>query len=256
MTKQVGWGQVNALEVMPVFLLLLFSVALVVGTGIVLVVIRRSRATRIGEPQNPAPPRSAREEVLFVPRPVCWLAVRSKNLAAVQKALGLNNPKPCSLMRGFAGEERLFLAQPVKGWILVAGSDLPDPCHDPDVSYRFIVGLSRKLGQVQLFCANRMLHHHAWVQADRGTVVRAYAWAGQTVWNEGKRTAPEKDLDLKCLDYAETVEHPGFGVPDCLAINAEKVPQLAARWSLDPIQVEEAGVGCERGVAGEPSHYY
>src|SRR5690242_14444365 len=73
----------------------------------------------------------------FLPRPNCWIAVRSRSLPAVQSALGLHNPKPCSWMDGLAGEQKLFIAPPVKGWILVMGSGLPEPSEDVDACFRF-----------------------------------------------------------------------------------------------------------------------
>ena len=54
-------------------------------------------------------------------------------------------------------------------------------------------GLSRKLGHVQFFSANRVLNHHSWALLDQGEVFRAYAWAGETLGNQGPLTAAEKD---------------------------------------------------------------
>jgi len=38
--------------------------------------------------------------------------------------------------------------------------------------------------------------------------------------------------------------------------NVEKVPLLAARWSLDPAAIDERLLAHARGVAGEPSHRF
>ena len=116
--------------------------------------------------------------------------------------------------------------------------------------------LSRKLGEVQFFSANRVLQHHAWVRAQRGRVVRAYAWAGRTLWKQGHRSAAEKELDLKCFEYTEAAERASFDQPDVIAVNVDKVPLLAARWSLDPACIEERFLGQEGGVTGEPSRRY
>ena len=85
---------------------------------------------------------------------------------------------------------------------------------------------------MQLFSASRVVNHHAWVLMERGRVYRAYAWAGETLWNQGPLTAAEKELDLRCFEYGG--EQNLFLVKDDLAANSEKVGQLAARWSLDP----------------------
>src|SRR5581483_11374488 len=151
-------------------------------------------------------------------------AVRSRNPRAVQEALNLHNAKPCTWTEGLAGEQRLFIAPPVNGWILVVGSEVPDPAEDVDVCFRFLTDLSRKLGQVQYFSANRVLGHHAWVQLTSGRVVRAYAWAGRTLWNQGVKTRAELELGLKCFHYFENPERLSFGPSDLILTNTEKVP--------------------------------
>jgi hypothetical protein len=136
------------------------------------------------------------------------------------------------------------------------GSGLPDPGEDVDACFRFVVGLSRKLGQVQFFSASRVLQHHAWVQADGGKVLRAYAWAGKTLWHQGRRTKAEKELELKCYDYGDSTERPSITPPEAVALNVDKVPLLAARWSIDPGHLDERLLEHEQGIAGEPSRSY
>jgi hypothetical protein len=243
---------------MPMLLLLLFGVTLSIGLGIIVVVIHRARQPLAAERarQSSPVPNCPYEPGCIYQRPGCWLAIKSRSLPTVQSALGLNNPKPCSWFEAMSGDEKLFIAPPVKGWILVAGSGLPDPSEDVDVCFRFVLALSRKLGQVQLFSASRVLQYHAWVKAERGRIVRAYAWAGKTLWHQGRRTAAENDLDLKCLDYNEAAERVSFSQPDVAAVNVDKVPLLAARWSLDPGHIDGRFLEKQQGVAGEPSRKY
>src|SRR5678815_2501607 len=93
--------------------------------------------------------------------------------------------------------------------------------------------LSRKLGDVQFFNSSRVLQEHAWVWACRGKVIRAYAWAGKTLWKQGARTAAEKELEVHCFDYTEPAKQSFFAEADVISSNVEKVPLLAAKWSLD-----------------------
>jgi hypothetical protein len=245
----------------PLVLLLLFALALTTGTAMIIFVVRWLRLRQLL--QTPfIPPESWRPAFFATPRasysrrPVCWLAIRCHNLLAVQSGLGLHNPKPCSWTEGLANDEKLFIAPPVNGWTLVIGSGLPDPSDDVDACFRFVLGLSRKFGQVQFFSASRILHHHAWVRAERGRVLRAYAWAGTTVWNQGVRTAAEREMGLKCFEYGDPVERHSLAEPDVIASNVDKVPLLAARWSLDPALLDERLLEHERGISGEPSWRY
>jgi hypothetical protein len=250
---------VNTLDIIPVLLLLLFSLAVGAGATMVMLIIYRARRARfVVHPREAAGEGEyclTRPGASFLLRPTCWLAVKSRKLGAVQTALGLHNPKPCSWIEGLAGDSKLFIAPPVRGWILVMGSGLPEPDEDVDACFRFLAGLSRKLGHIQFFQASPALQHHAWVRAEAGKVVRAYAWAGKTLWKQGKMTTAEKDLDMECADYGEPVTRSSYGQPDRMTTNVDRVHLLAARWSLDPSGIDETLLEHAVGVAGEPGSF-
>lgn len=188
--------------------------------------------------------------------PAVWLAVRSSNPKAVQVALGVNYPAPCSWTEGIAGEHEFFIGAPVKGWIIVTGSGLPQPDHDVDRCFHFLVRLSRVLGQVQFFLADPVLHHHAWAHVENGTVTRAYAWAGGTVWNQGVKSLAEIELNMKCFGYGEDAGMDGTTTENGAAANAGKVPFLAARWSMNPLAVGENWQDAADGIAGKSSRFW
>lgn len=188
--------------------------------------------------------------------PDSWLTVKSRNLIAVQSALSLHKPIPCSWLEGLANADRLFVAPPVKGWVLVTGAGLPSPSRDVDACFRFVLDLSQKLGQVQFFSANRGSQHHAWILARNGRIVRAYAWAGTTVWQQGAPTPVEAELGLNCFEYGEAPPGERFATSDLLGSNVEKVPFLAARWGLDPALIQRHFPLDEHGVAGKAAHRY
>jgi hypothetical protein len=150
-----------------------------------------------------------------------------------------------------AHDHKLFISPPVRGWVLVMGTNLPEPSEDVDKCFRFLVELSRKVGQVQFFSVNRAVNHHAWVQAEAGGIVRAYAWAGRTVWNQGVATRAELDLGLKCFGYGEGEERIDYGRPDPAALNTERLPLLASRWSLDPTSIDARMLREHQGIAGQ-----
>ena len=189
-------------------------------------------------------------EASFFELPSRWLAIKGESPGVVQAALGLEHVVPCSWQEGVleALENKLFIAPPIMGWILVMGSDLPDPAQDVDRCYLFLANLSRKLGQIQFFSLNRVLNHHAWASLDKGRVSRAYCWAEDTLWDQGTMTSAERELDLRCFGYCSQLV---YTQRETLASNCEKINQLAARWSIDPTAIPEANWNATNGVVGE-----
>lgn len=189
-------------------------------------------------------------------RPSRWLAIKTTDIAKVQNALGLCNPTPCSVTEGMGkmGDGKLFVSSPMNGWILVVGQGLPDPSDDIDRLYHFVMRLTNQLGAVQFFTSNRVVNHHAWVRAENNKIFRAYAWAGETLWNEGEITAAERELGLKCFDYGEQPSVFPFSAREAHFANAEKVPMLASRWSLDPSMILQLGYNPHSGISGDVSN--
>jgi hypothetical protein len=240
---------------MVMLVLLLVTTAIIVGTfavGLAGIWKRRSerRSTRstLGDTSDLSAP-------FLFDRPARWMAVKCNNLQKVQNALGLNNPIPCPLSEGFSrlNDHKLFISPPMKGWVLVVGNSLPDVSDDVDRTFRFIMKVANELGSVQYFSANRVLNHHAWVRIENNRVYRAYAWAGETVWNQGQCTAAEKELALKCYEYFDSPLPYPFTARDSHVANTEKVMQLAARWSIDPMAVNNQNLRASIGIAGDLS---
>lgn len=186
-------------------------------------------------------------------RPNRWLAIRCTDLAQVQSVLALNNPTPCPLGEGFPqlAERQLFLSPPIRGWILVIGSSLPDPADDVDRLFRFLHYVGTELGTAQYFHTNRVLGHHAWVRIDDGQVTRAYAWAGETLWDQGARTAEEELLDLRTFAYGEALPSYPQSAQDIQSANAERLLDLAALWSIDPLAAHQYWPKAAVGITGD-----
>lgn len=183
-------------------------------------------------------------------RPARWLAIRSRDTRGVQAALRLNNPRPCSWAEGLLATHKIFITPPVNGWTLVFGAGLPNPSDDVDVCYRFLRQLSQKLGHVQFFQADGILQHHAWAQVESGRVLRGYAWAGTTIWNQGVKTPAEIALGMNCIAYGDNPGSDDWAVADHLVANVDKISQLAQRWSLDPTEIDLRYLAQQPGIAG------
>jgi hypothetical protein len=247
---------VNLVDMIPVVLLLLVAFATASSFAFVYA-IRRARGARWNTQPTivlpPSPLSFDKSATNFLNRPTSWLAVKGRHVQAVQAALGLRKIKPCSWIEGLAGEQQFFIAPPLNGWILVFGTGLPDPSDDVDKCFHFLARLSREAGHVQFFVANRALQHHGWVRAEDGRIKRAYAWAGKTLWKQGQRTPAEKELDMRCFDYTEAGSPGIFENADSVSTNVDRVPLLAARWSLDPASVNQEILDQACGIVGEPS---
>ncbi len=191
---------------------------------------------------------------LFYHQPERWLAVRCVEMELVGRALGLSNTARCSwhecMTRG--GERAIFLTPPVMGWVLAIGPGLPDPADDVDACYHFLAQLSRSVGEIQYFNVHPALHHHAWVKANGGEIQRAYAWAGETVWSQGAPTKAEIELGMRFFDYADP-SGSMLAASASAATNVERLPALAARWSINPAGIDERILDNGRGIAGEAS---
>lgn len=240
-------------------LLLLLAAVLGVALALVALVCHYRKRRRLEEEPSLAVKRPAAET--GSPRryggsafdgPCRWMVVKSSNVPAVLDELGLHNPRPCSWEDGLALLERgLFVSPPIQGWILIVGYELPDIFDDPDRCFHLIRRMSRALGQVQFFGLNRAVNHHGWVRAKDGRIVRAYAWAGETVWDQGTLSKAEADLGINCFSYGEGAEAAALTCGDLLHANTEKVLQLAARWSFDPTTVGGTLASAPQGVAGD-----
>ena len=236
----------NQADLIPLLILAVHGLALGVGLLMLGWMVAIHRRQRRAEPVGPLPlefflPRRARRA-----RPECWLVVRSASPEAVKLALGLNHAAPCSWEEGLAGEHEFFISPRVNSWVVVTGLGLPNPTDDVDATFLFLTALSRQLGHVQYFYSNRERYHHAWARLDDGCVTRGYAWTDETVWQQGAETLPETEIGMKTFAYGED-----FATVYDAEMNFEKVPTLAARWSLDPAEVKLNSSRPASGLAGE-----
>jgi hypothetical protein len=227
-----------------------FLLALLGSLGLVLTLFgcfatvyrRHIRNLRLADPSlGILPPATHHRETVSLPQPARWIAVRSSNTTHLRTLLGLDSESftPWSEALNRSNERRLFLSPPVQGWTLIIGGSLPDPSEDVDRCFRLLVSLSREIGEVQFFAADRVFNHHSWAKLKEGRVLRAYAWSGVTEWTQGNPTADERLLGMQFREYGEESKPTDYGEVSPEQINTERILLLARRWSLDPIMASE-----------------
>lgn len=189
----------------------------------------------------------------LVNMPHHWIAVQGTTPEALVNALKLRNLNECTWTDGIesTGQERVFISPRIGDWTLILGDGLPDPVNDVDACFHFLADLSRDLGHVQFFSANRALGYHAWAKLHQGNVVRAYAWAGQTIWNQGQMSSAELKLGFTCHDYLEDENLSWQEQQEISADNIELIPALCARWSIDPSAIDARRISPYPGLSGE-----
>ena len=242
--------------VVVVLLMLVFGVAI----GFVLACLINVLSARRGSHSPVGLPQLAHRAIAILPvrRPLLpgsWIAVAGTNLTTVKRALGIEHATSCSWDDGLAmmRQHKVFITPPQNGWILVFGAALPDPATDVDQCFLRLSALSRKLGTVQYFSSKLAPLQFSWVMLDHGKVVRAHAWSGQTLWNQGPVTKAESECGLICLDYGEENEASGGFQVSRMIRNAEQVAELAGRWGIHPALVAARLGRSGLGLAGEIS---
>ena len=193
---------------------------------------------------------SARNRVLPYPLPTRWIAIRSSNTSFLREFFGLRTAVPWSGALSRARERTLFLSPPVNGWTLLIGAAIPDPAQDIDAVFRVLHRVSKEIGEVQFFGLDRVLNFHAWARFRNGRAVRAYACAGEVLWNEGWVTLEERLLGIRCRGYGEEVPVLRYGEMPPEQVNTERVPLLARRWSVDFAAASEVFLAQE-GITSE-----
>jgi hypothetical protein len=169
-----------------------------------------------------------------------WIAAKGVAPAAAAEALSLRNVRPAGWPEGIEaayehpGARSVFITPPVDGWVLCVG--LPIAFLDMDEVCARLTDWAARLGtEVQFFATHRVTEAHFWARARPSGLERAYGYVGETgetVMDQGPRTAEELALDLDIPDEGD-------------------VMALAAAWSVDPTSFEERDIGTGDGLLAD-----
>ena len=179
---------------------------------------------------------------------MAWLAIRSRDTAAIVEALGLESAQPSNWNAGIGtvydprlGQNHVFVSPPVNGWSFVIGLPLPQPIGRgfADKATPLLSDLGKRFIEVQLFIAFPPVDLFAWARIIDGRVVRAFAVGDQgIIWNQGKTTKEERALGLKLFELRGVRDRRGdAGGPLILHPTEDHVMQVARKWSLDPTKL-------------------
>jgi hypothetical protein len=206
-----------------------------------------------------------------------WFAVRSDDAGQVIASLGLSEPQAANWNSGFntlnerrlmpGGSKYVFVSPPVKGWVLVVGSQLPYPegregeaRQKIDSSFQHMFGaLSDVFPEVHFFGSYRVVDFVAWARARNGKIERVAAFAdGDALANFGELTPEERSLglfdvsglSLKQAAMAIAVAREGTQSEQQHLVPREETPlRIAEAWGgIDPSKLEEAGLPKSAGI--------
>lgn len=194
---------------------------------------------------------------------MAWLAVRTRDTAAVLEALGLENAQLCNWDSGIGtvydsqvGPQHVFVSPPVNGWTFVVGLPLPYPASRAfvDKCMPLLTSLAGRFVEVQYFCCYPPIDMFAWVRFVDTHLVRAFAAGDEgVIWNKGKTTREERSLGLKLFELRGVRERRGdAGGELILHPTEDHVMRLALRWSLDPTRLNPSSAPKALGYIAAP----
>jgi hypothetical protein len=162
-----------------------------------------------------------------------WLAARGVPTHVLADALSLRDRVFVELAEGTlrALDEGVFVLPPIDGWTLAVGVDLLHTAPP-------LAELSSTLGAtVQFFRTHRVVETHEWALAEHGSLRRAVHYSGERGErrDSGAATDAERELGLDRSD-SEPSEDDLFA--------------LAARWSIDPMRLDERRAEARTGIWG------
>lgn len=186
-----------------------------------------------------------------------WLAVRGEP-PQVMQALAIAEPRDVSwgealrvvsILAYPQPQIRVFVTPAIAGWTLVVGWALPQL--DRGMSDSFL-RLTRALAPFEracFFATHRVVEGHAWAIIERGEIVRAFCYVGESgevLVNEGAQTADEQSLGLPALGGlgpAEATEALFAAAEEGGELPTEEwVATLAQKWSVNPTALDTMGL--------------
>lgn len=190
-----------------------------------------------------------------------WFAIHSEDMNTVAASLGLQNIQSASWEYGVwhaveTDDYQIYVTPPVKGWILSVG--VPILYEADGNAIERMVALSRQFGEVQFFASMRVSSAYMWACASKGKLRRWFYEGDGTRRVQGEETAGEKELNLRFFDASSPEsKQPGYWQRNDLQYPEEEhVLQVAAKWSVNPMNLDQMGLTPSMGLLGAPNSSY
>lgn len=216
---------------------------------------RIARAWRAVERRLPIrrqPPDATPDRPVRLGYRTAWFAVPAMDPATIAQKLGCGDARPANWRAGVDLSRyamAAYITPPVRGWSLIVSDEFL-ALHDDAAGFVLPRRFSSRFGRAQYFATHGVIELHAWAKAESGTLVRHFAWLGETgrvLANEGRAASEETEFgfaDISGLTLDEATDalasrrHPG----------EEDVMRVAARWSLDPNALDPSDAGPATGL--------
>jgi hypothetical protein len=174
-----------------------------------------------------------------------WYTLGGSDPLAVAQFFALHDIRPCSWDEGLklASSQEMFIAPPLQGWMFVLGEPLDLSSADTPGALLtpLLEPLSATFGVAHYFATQRVVEYHVWARAERGLLVRGYAYLGErgeTLWDVGDPSA-EDALGLHFFDErSPAAQDERYWERDDLVFPSEEsVMQLARHWCIAPVDL-------------------
>lgn len=176
-----------------------------------------------------------------------WLAFRSEDTDGVAATINLLNPSLTNWETGIDAayaSGKVYVSPPVKGWVFAVGN----PCSslDDDTNKNieklknWLRALSSQFGEVQAFATHRVTEYHHWALARNGSIIRSYAYCGESgevLDDDGAKTSDEPVFNLE-------------GVDDFCAPDEDTVMIMAGAWGVNPQSLDDEPISSRLGLLG------
>jgi hypothetical protein len=170
-----------------------------------------------------------------------WFAVRTEDTQQLAGHIGLKDAAPCNWQYGvdYAYQDRVFVSPPVDGWSFVIsklGLPIPEDEDSVDLLKTMLSDLSQAFSEAQYFGTYRVVGYDAWMKAENGKILRAYAFVdGENILVEGEPTAIETRFNLINTLSEAAEENPNYFEQEGLQYPDEQMTmEVAGSWSINP----------------------